>query len=248
MKQLDRPRSGDRIKADDIGQLIDAVEELRNMPPGPGLGKTASGQLYVTRIASAESANSRSDTTGGIVLELHAAWDSASPYRIGERVTHKPTGAVYSYVYQANARPAGTDVPGTSGNWTKITDNKTIWTATSFAVNSVLMYGSAWQLYIYTANDSCIATDVPGVSAKWTKGAGVIFGISAYPPLDPADGITPVLAPFKEEYIYRETFDLTTHELMAYVRVKSYDIGGNLVAISGYVKRLTDLAVSHSGL
>lgn len=48
MKKLYDINAGDKPKASDIQQCIDAIRELQTQPLGPGLGKTSDGTIYVT--------------------------------------------------------------------------------------------------------------------------------------------------------------------------------------------------------
>ena len=50
-----RVQRGDRASADDINRLWDAIEELRDAPPGPGLTKSADGTMSVAPSRRTES-------------------------------------------------------------------------------------------------------------------------------------------------------------------------------------------------
>lgn len=71
MIKLTKIQKGDRLNsATKINSIIEAVEELQNAQPGPGLAKTRDGVLYLAAKSSGTAVGSKSPSSGGTELEL----------------------------------------------------------------------------------------------------------------------------------------------------------------------------------
>jgi len=65
MKELRRPQPGQPRRAADITQCIDAIEEMRQAPLGPGLARTADGTIYATGATRKSEVKVSAEPTGG---------------------------------------------------------------------------------------------------------------------------------------------------------------------------------------
>lgn len=222
------------VDESDVKKLEQRVNGVETMQAGSGIRiiKGPGGITITNRPRSQPDdyfAKLRKTTTGG-VIELHREWtNTIQAWRLNERVVYKPTGSAYHLVYQCNdASATPTDVPGTSGKWTKITVwvDEAVWSKTTAYTTGqkVLHLGG-----IYTAAADSTGVEPGTNGGKWTFTADSLLGITSYPmQIDGADVYTPVAYYEQYDTRYEETADPDSNKLYFGQRKITRYLDGNI--------------------
>jgi hypothetical protein len=112
MIELRRLVRGPKILVDRLNACMDAIDEVRNKPPGPGLGRLSDGTVYTLKRRQAPLGTGGGATgSNSPVAELCEAYSGSVIYRLGEHVM------LDDLVY--NCLTAGTvgESPDSSENW-----------------------------------------------------------------------------------------------------------------------------------
>lgn len=226
-----RVRPGQRLRADTVNSLIDGHRSNRIVAgPGIEIKRTAAGTVISARTEPARPVRTKA-ADPGVCLPLFEAWSDQIAYKTGECVTHQLEGETYPRAWRCTADTAGTDVPGASSKWTSITEVADEWdSGTAYQADAIVMWGKPWQYYKWTASEQTSAGEEPGVSPKWTRGAGVLFGITGFPPgMGEGESEEDILVPHYELVVSKTRYSTTTHKLTQFMRRNDYDATGRLV-------------------
>lgn len=216
----------------DIAQIERRIAPLLNIRGGSGIivQRSPGGICISARPAKEKpgAAAASSSSSGGIVLELYPEWEGDRQYRLNERVVYKGELETYYKIYACLDTSAGAgDVPGVSAQWDVITEDAPEWdAATTYGVDDVVMWGTAWQFHLYTSLAADNTGNLPSDASKWTRGDAVTLGIKQWPP---APG---VMVPFKQHIVADVRYDTGTFLFEWLYTAHTFDKTGKLTAVT----------------